>query len=281
MKPGFLDISRQEYNADPCPEPALSQSIAHILIAQNESQAWAYHVKGGGLKRKATSAMDRGNRIEGLMKLGTTEVVVSPYAEYRTKEAREWRDAQVAAGRVPVKPGEQDEEIEAAKGILARLKDEYGITFPGRKQQPVIWQSNGVWCKGLLDHWDEPTIDDLKIAETVHPDAIASKFETYGYDIQWAAYTEAVETIRPDLAGRVRMRFLFAEPKPPYEVVVCEPDGEMRALGKLKWERAKLRWGQCLAERRFPGYANGRILRIAPKPWNVAKMMEDTQDEAA
>lgn len=286
MNPGFYTIPDSEYFADPCPEPSLSASIAHRILQENPGKAWAHHPKGGRLSTEVTDPMRLGNLIEALIGLSDTPVVESPYDDYRPKVAREWRDLQIAKGKIPVKSEILDPARNAAKAIKAKLEAR-GIRFTGQSQLAIVWKENGVWCRGKLDHLivtseiDTATIYDLKICKTVHPDSIAGKLTRYGYDIQRAAYVSGIETLRPELAGFVDFQFIFAEPEPPYDIVVCRPDGEGRALGNLKWKKAVNKWGECLASGIWPGYADDRVLEIAPRPFDVAKAMEEDYDEAA
>jgi hypothetical protein len=295
MKPGFHSLTKSQYFADPCPKPSLTASIAHLLVTECPSKAWAAHPKGLGLRDDPTEAMERGSAVEQLLGIGDTDLVSLPHQlpdakgnlvdtndALHLRSAKEWKADAERSGKQVVKRSDLENWTKAAAEIKANLWKRYRFEFKGRPQRTIIWESNGVWCRGKLDHEDVPLIDDLKICETANPDAFAYKLDKFGYDIQSAAYLDGVATILPEYAGLLALRFIVCEPHPPYEVVMYRPDGEARALGDLKWSRAKKIWGDCLDSGDFYGYAReNQILETSVKPWSVAKAMEDQQDEAA
>ncbi len=92
----------------------------------------------------------------------------------------------------------------------------------------------------------------------------------YGYDVQRAAYTSALRTIKPELAGREDFVFLFCEIEEPFCVTPVRPDGQFRDLGQRRWERAVQTWRDCLRFDNWPGYSD-RIIDVAPMPWALAR----------
>lgn len=256
------DVPMAEYLADPCGVPSLSHSIAKLLLDRSPAHAWAYHPKGGGHRHVATSEMIEGTILDSLLLGGDQELVASPYEDYRTKAARTWRAEQEAAGRLPVKRAELGRMMIAAQQVKANLRG-LGVNLDSpalRKQVTVIWDDGIVRCRGRLDALliDErggtATIFDLKRTAWAASEVVARSCVTYGYDIQWAAYTSAIESVRPDLAGRVEMEFLFAETEPPYQVRRAPLAGSMKELGRHRWRRAVKLWRECLKANCWPGY---------------------------
>jgi hypothetical protein len=139
-----------------------------------------------------------------------------------------------------------------------------------------------VWCRARLDAWepDAVTIHDLKTCEDARRSAEGANIIRYGRDITAAAYIEAVETLRPELQGRVKYRFHFCEPDPPYGVMEAELTGELLELGRRKWRRAVETWGRCLVKKDWPGYSES-VVRIDAPGWALeADMAEQlTADE--
>jgi hypothetical protein len=88
----------QDYHADPCVSPSLSQSIAHTLVTLSPRHAWLEHPRLGGQKRKATKAMDEGSILHRLLLGEGVDVGVIHEDDYKTKAARELRD-QILTGR--------------------------------------------------------------------------------------------------------------------------------------------------------------------------------------
>jgi PDDEXK-like domain of unknown function (DUF3799) len=287
LGPGFHRISKAHYLSDPCDRPSLSSGIAHLLLSESPAHAWAAHPRGLAVKDDPTAAMIKGTAVDSLLLGGDTELVVMPEMlpnakgtlsptndELRMDSARAWAEEQKAAGRQVVKRAALAAAQEAAAAITKKLAAR-GISLHGEHQVCGIWEDMGVLCRMRLDHLvlEEGLIYDLKIVDRVHPRAIARKMDAFGYDIQHAAYVRGIEALKPELAGRVRMKFIFAEAEPPYDVVVCRPDGELRALGESKWRRALIKFGACLRTKQWPGHADGEI-EIRALPWAMAEEEE-------
>ena len=278
---GFHHITKERYLADPCRQPSLSSSIADVMVSESPLHAWACHPRGLGIQTDPTAEMLVGSALESLLAMGDSALVVVDADDYRTAAARQVRDQALAAGKVPVKRCEV-EGLQAAAWAIGKKLAARGLRFEGKHQVTAIWQEGDVWCRSRMDHWveDQALIYDLKICDSANPDKIARKVNGFGYDVQWAAYVRGVEVLRPELAGRVRMKWIFAEPNPPYDVVVCRPDGELRALGQAKWKRAVERFGACLQSGKWPGHAETEI-EIRALPWAMNHLLEEEARVAA
>jgi hypothetical protein len=124
----------------------------------------------------------------------------------------------------------------------------------------------------MMDHLtaDRLLIYDLKIVESAAPESIERSAESFGYAIQWAAYTSGHAKVFPHLAGRTQMRFVFAEAEPPHAVNIVVPDGVFREIGERRWRRAVNEWGRCLRDNAWPAYGTG-INTISAPPWALAR----------
>lgn len=288
LGPGFHRIGKDHYLSDPCERPSLSSGIARVIIDESPAHAWASHPRGLALRPDPTRSMVKGTAVDSLLLGGDNELVCLPVelpnakgAMYPTNDkllmdsAKVWAEEQLAAGRTVVKRVDLADAREACAAITERLA-KLGVAFKGEHQVTGIWRDGEVLCRMRLDHWDEQEaiIYDVKAVDDAHPKAIAKKMASMGYDIQHAAYVSGVEALRPDLAGRVRMKFVFVEPTPPYEVVLCHPDGELRTIGAWKWRRAVQTFGACLQAGRWPGYTD-REIEIPALPWAMSQMMEE------
>lgn len=270
LDPGFHRIDKATYLADPCRRPSLNSSIASLLLNRSPAHAFAAHPRMGGHRSDPTAAMVNGTLIDSLLCGGDADIIESPYDEYRTNEAKAWRDSQLAVGKTPVKR----KEMEGAKKAAAYIQENMlaqGIEFTGEHQPSLIWETDGVLCRARLDHWVEETatIYDLKTADNASPGGLGGKFVGFGYHIQHAAYVQAVETLRPDLAGRVKFVFVVAETEPPFGVTIAHPAGTLRALGDFQWKRAVKLWGECLASGKWPAYPAAEVEAPA---WALAQM---------
>lgn len=285
---GLHRIPKNEYLADPAPEPSLSSSIAKMLVSQSAAHAWCAHPRGANHRKDPTAAMLNGTLIDSLLVGGDTEVVELPEEmpdakgklvptrdQFKLDSARKWRDDHAAAGRLPVSRDDYRYARTACDNIRENLFKHYKLELNGESQVTGLWQSGGVWCRLRMDHWKEQEglILDVKTAEDANPRALGARCYSFGYDIQDAAYRQGVETLIPELGGRARMLFVFCETTPPYEVVVSPMAGSMRAVGEARWNQAIKLWGECLASGKFPGYVTDAVGIEAPV-WAMKQMEE-------
>lgn len=261
------------YHADPCREPSLSSSVAHVLVAKSPLHAWHLHPRLGGKRNAATRSTDRGSIAHALL-LGTAdkELLVVQADDWRTKAARDLRDAARGTGQVAVLQHELDDASAAVKGIKARFKA-LKVRLNGKSEISLFWSETAddgtvVQCRGRIDHLvltpARARILDLKTCRSAHPRSCRSHAYEYGYDIQAAAYRSAITQLYPRFAGREEFLFLFAELEEPYGVLTCEPAGSLTELGNRRWRRAVNLWATCLRTKRWPGYADGVVQLEAP-----------------
>jgi hypothetical protein len=269
------------------PVPSLSASTAKLLVGRSPAHAWSAHPKGGRFRGETSEAMRTGTLLDSLLLGGDTELVVLPAmlpnakkemvptnGKFLLQSAKDWRDAQLAAGKLPVDADEKKQAEESVAIIRENLLRD-GVELDGENQVTLVWEEGGVRCKGRMDHWREPelTFYDLKVLDCAHPKAVARKCIDFGWDIQAAAYTRALETLRPEWAGRVRFVILAVEHKPPHEVLVRNFAGTMRATGEHKWNMALKLWEEGLRARRWRGYVGMEAGLEAPA-WALAEMEE-------
>lgn len=274
LGPGLYDdISDDEYHADPSDVPSLSHSIAHILVAKSPLHAHHRHPRlGGEAPQRSTAAMTRGQIIHKLLLGRGRDFAEIEEADYKSHRARAAKEGAIADGLIPVLSRELEEYSAAAEVYRAKLRQRREpIRFTGATELTGIFDHRGVRCRMRLDHWNgaELIIDDVKTCVSANPRDIARAMVTYGSDIQAVVYPTGIETLIPETAGRVRMRFIFLEEAPPHDVVVIEPTGKMLELGERRWKRAVDTWARCMAANDWPGYASETI-RLDPPAWALA-----------
>jgi hypothetical protein len=260
--------------------PRLHQSIAHVLTSRSPLHAWQRHKELGATPSEPSEAKDVGSIIDKLILGGGPDVVIIQHENFKTKDAQNTREAVRKNGAIPVLARRYYELQDIAKAVKVQLETK-GFTFweHGATKLKLEWTDPvyGVACAGEIDHYDEPTIWDLKTTRDASPKALSRSVVEYGYDIQSAAYRQAIETLHHELLGRVRMLFLFVETEPPYAVTVAEPNGMMRAMGEHKWERACKAWRDCIASGVWPGYSD-EVVEVEPKPWHLEEELQEAGD---
>ena len=68
-------------------------------------------------------------------------------------------------------------------------------------------------------------------------------------------------------------RFIVQEAKEPYALSVIALSPSAIDLAESKVDRALAIWGQCLREKRWPGYPN-RTCYVDPPAWHEAQYLE-------
>lgn len=279
LGPGvYTDVSHADYHADPAATPSLSSSLAKVLLGQSPLHAWHQHPRLGGKPSTENSdAMDRGSIIHALILGKGAGFARLDYADWRTKESRERRDEARASGQVPILADRLDECEKVARLLGERLPDLSAYAT----EATLVWESEGfgisALCRGRIDAWNGPQahILDLKATDDVRRASQPRNVEANGLHLSVGAYYDAVETLYPDLAGRVTFSWWFAEMGEPYDVVEAFPSGELLELGRKQWRRAVDRWARCLADDSWPGVADGKRMRVEAPPWAMANDLEE------
>lgn len=266
MSARILDVSPEEYFE----LEAFSASAAKVLIAKSPAHAKAEN------NRKPSKALDAGNVIHRLVLGKGKDYRVLQHSSYNTKAAKEDRDRARAEGLVPVLAEDFERYCTAAERIRVQLADR-GIVLDGESELAVAWDEETphgiVACRGMMDHvWlDRGIILDLKTTADAAPASVERTAENLGYAIQAAAYTRALAKLRPELAGRVRFLFAFAEyADEPFALNLCEPSGVFMELGERRWMRAVSAWGECIKNNHWPSYGDG-INHLYPPPWALSR----------
>lgn len=272
------DIEASQYHADNlCDEPTLSSSIAKILYDETPRHARQAHPRlGGMIAKKTTREMDLGSVAHEITLGKGGGYIVSPFDEYRTKEARAWRDETIESGQTPIK--EKDFNVANAmakslRSVLAEVPGAEAAFSQGRAETVVIWRDiGGPLCRAMIDWWDQPIIWDLKTTGNGLSDRALRMWIATGLDLQGAFYMRGLETVVPELASRVKWRWVFVETEAPFEARIIEMDGATRAYGDRKAALSIEKWRKCLAENRWPGYSRV-IEHLDYAAWSEANIL--------
>lgn len=278
----ILNCTEEEYFADPCEVPSLSQSIAGKILSRSPLHGWSAHPRLGGAPaedgeeedgeeevEKSTDALDTGKLLHKLMLGKGVEVVIIHFDNFKKKLAQQQRDEARAAGKLPIIAAKYDGFVKAAEILRGRCAAA-GYPLTGESEVAIEWTEPGnngpVVCRCRLDHvfLSEGRILDIKKIRNAHPRKAARSFVDYGYDIQYAAYRRAVSALHPELRGRVDFTFLYIEIEPPFVVVPAKPDGAFREIGESRWLQAVKVWERCLANNNWPSYSDGIVTLEAP-----------------
>jgi exodeoxyribonuclease VIII len=147
-----------------------------------------------------------------------TRYVISPYDDFRTKEAKAWRDEQVAE----VVKADALAESQALADAVRRHPVARRYLDAGRFQVPLLWTdpATGLACKGLADLIGPGFLIDGKSARTIDKRRYASQAGSLLYHCQLAHYRAGMRIglgIDPEFIGHI-----VYEKGAPYDVAVFE-----------------------------------------------------------
>jgi hypothetical protein len=254
------------YHADPVKGGSLSHSGSKTLLDCPER--FAYEQANG---RAPNRHFDVGHAAHHQV-LGTgPEIVVIPFDDWRSKDAKAAVKAARDRGAVPVKPAEMDD----VRGMGRRLS-RHKVAGPlferdGVVERSAVWldEEFGVFLRARFD-WSFVaadgvfTIVDYKSTEgKASPAKVAKAIYDFGYYTQHVFYQAGAEVC--GLGDRIRFLFVFQEKNPPYICTVAEIDDESHDWAGLAVRKAVETFARCRERGEWPDYADDIIRASLPK----------------
>jgi hypothetical protein len=278
-----LELTADAYHADQIDDrPSLSASIAAILCNASPAHARAAHPKlNDAFKRQEEPHFDIGTVAHALLLEGRNSIMVVNANDWRTKDAREQRDAARLAGRIPLLEKHSYEVLDMVAAVreqLAAHKAEPPLFQDGKAEQTLVWDDAGVLCRARLD-WlrdDLRAVDDLKTTgRSANPEAYSRALFSVGGDVQAAFYLRGLRAVT---GAEPEWRWVVVETSPPYALSVISPGPDVLALGESKVKYALEVWKRCLDTGVWPGY-EPRVATAELPPWEDARWLDKTQRE--
>lgn len=259
--PGVYDLTMARYHSDCCAGPSISNSGLKVLWDDSPAHYWARSYLN---PRRIEEVEERphfslGRAAHHLLFLGRKgfddEFVTRPeqWSDWRTKEARLWREAAIADGKTVI----TDAELEAITGMARSLADhplvKAGI-LDGYVERSLVWRhATGVWLKSRPDCIPNDSGDfaDLKTCVSVKTDDLRRTLGAFNYPMQAALTGMASEAVlqRP----LQTFSLVFVEKAAPFcvRVITIKPDDIDR--GRRQVEAATTLFAECWGAGRWPG----------------------------
>ena len=256
--------------------PVLSASIAHALVSQSPAHAWTEHPDlNPAYQAEESETFDLGTAAHAylLQGEGETQFALIEAPDWRTKAAREARDAARAEGKTPLlthRWAAVQAMAKAARRQLAAHEAPIPLT-QGIPEETLYWKdpSSGVYCRSTPDwlHTDRRTIDDYKTTgASAHPAIWSKVLFTSGAAMQAGFYRRAVQVVYNVEAD---FRFVVQENYPPYALSVISLDPEALVYAEALVTEAAHLWAECCAANHWPAYPT-RVCYAEVPPWVVA-----------
>lgn len=273
-KPGFYpQVTCDQYFAEPCPAPALTNSGIKLLAPAGAAPAkFAYHHPAIGQppeERKETIATHRGKLVHRLALGKGQDYEVSPHERYQSNEAKAWKAEIEKAGIMPVKPA----LFEDAQKMAAVIRDRIDTAVEGHPYETevvIAWQEETslgpIWCRAMIDVWcpDLLLALDVKTCADAADEAVMRAFAN-GYATQHCFYKRGIERLTGE-PGRARFGFLFVENEAPFLSRSAAPTEGFRHGAELEIIRARAIFADCLSRNQWPGY---EAVQVSPPAWLI------------
>jgi hypothetical protein len=272
MQPGIHTMTAQEYHAGPCPAPELSNSLIKTLLSKSPLHAWTAHPKLNPAYRPYESdRFDLGTAAHSILLEGEDNILIVDAEDWRTKAAKEAREAARLGGRTALLTRhymQAKEMAVIAKEFIAKTQLA-GIFEAGMPEATVLWQEGTVWCKARTDLLAPGIILDYKTTSASSPaDFIRSSMVAFGYDVQDSWYRLGLKAVGQDC----EFIFLVQEDTAPFSCYLVQCTESMREMAEHKVQRAVSLWGKCLASNNWPAYGTEPYAAQAPG-WAMTEEM--------
>jgi hypothetical protein len=280
MTPGIHNIPADTYHADPAPTASLSSSVAGILLEQSPYHAWLAHPRLNPhyVREAVDSRFDLGSAAHMmLLERRVDRIVIVEAPDWRTKAAKEAREAAAAAGQFAILRRHYDavtEMVAVAHQFMATT-ELAGLLEEGEAERAVLWQEGDLWyrCRPDLLSKDRRICLDYKTTASAAPEAFSRQIGRMGYDLQSEFYRRGVHR-----ASSIEPAFIFLaqEITAPFACSLMSLSNAYRTVGEAKVERARTIWERCLRTNTWPSYPT-EICYVEPSMWQLA----DVEDEPA
>ena len=257
------NLGKAYYMRSACPRNRNSEVSKSLLWEFDKSPNKWFHLS----EKESTNAMNLGTLIHSAILTPNTPLAdiasISPYADFRTKAAQEWRDDQREMGRMIT----TDADIRAASGCEQVFAEDYAQKFGvGYKSEVAVFAEIGtIKIKGMIDLVPDglDCLVDLKTTAKVgSTHDILRTITSFGYHWQAALYLDLWNAATGE--NRDRFIFCFIETSEPYETAWIELSPDFIELGRAGYMNALSKWQACCATGIFPRQHEG--ITVLQKP---------------
>ena len=203
--------------------------------------------------------------------------------DWRTKAAKEARDAAHAAGQIPILSAKLPvilNMVDAAKAFVAS-SEIAGIFDAGKPEVTLTWEDDGVLCKARPD-WlpgDHSRILHVKTTGgSAEPESwIRNQLFASGYDVAAVFYelgllrAADVASFPPGRKADTESIFLVIEQDAPHGCSLIGLDPMTRENAERKVARAIAIWRECMKSGKWPCYPT-QICYAETPAWEAARV---------
>jgi hypothetical protein len=270
------DLSFESYHGQPTEGVSVSSSGLRTILLDCPAKYWATSPLNPSRVDRRSKAMDFGKAAHALI-LGepqfNSEFIISPYDDFRAKDAREWRDEQT---KIILKESDMT-TIAAMAEALRKGPGCAGVFRKGRPEISLFWQDDatGIWLKSRPD-WlpDDPQsafLLEYKSARSINPRMLSAQAFQLGYDMQASMAIDLLHKITGNKP--LGMGHACQEKDEPFLSGLYLFAAEQIEIGRKRVREALTILAGCLERHNkgdpphvaWPGYINEPTYFITPK----------------
>lgn len=278
-QPGlYFDVPAEDYFADPCIEPSLTQSVAKILIDQSPLHAKLAHPRYWDAPRADDDGYDKaqaiGNAAHALILGRGKKLAVIDAPDFRKKDAKEAKEKAIAAKQEPILSKHFDMARDLVASFWLQLRQIEGCEKAfhedhGQSEVVGVAQDGELYLRTMID-WlstDRRLVLDLKtVSASASPFVTGRKMASDGWMVQAAMHERVLDAVDPAGAGRRRFLYVCVEQQPPYALTVNEIGEAPLTIGRKMLQYAIETWRRCVEDDVWPAYPL-RIIRPEMPAW--------------
>lgn len=285
-EPGVYVMTEEQYHADPCATPSLSNSIAKRSQPLGSGHGTARHMwqhqpklnpPNPDEQEKAKGIYDLGSAFHALVLGKGAELVIVNANDWRTTDAKHQRDAAYRAGKQPLLK-EQHARAQAmvrAAWPQIMIRDElHHAMAKGKPERVLIWREEtphgSILCRAMLDWlpaYGQAFPDWKTTGTSPGPDDYSRTLFDIGADMQDAFYQRGIKAV---LDRDAHLIFPAIETSPPHCLMVHRIGASSAAMARRRVQYAINLFALCLRENVWPGFPIDTAIQDAP-PWHESK----------
>lgn len=280
----YPHLSITDYHNDCCVGVSVSKSALPIA-PEPPAKAWARSYLNPHRVPRDSAAMGFGRAAHALV-LGEPEFnahwIVSPFDDFRKKEAQAWRDGQTKE----IVKADDLTTIEAmARALRTTPQTAQAFGNEGQPEASIVWQceDTGLWLKARPD-WlpADPQMEfirEYKTCVTIEPRRLSVDAFRYAYDCQAAMIVDGITAVtgtRP-----LGVAHIVQEKEPPYLCDLRLFSPEQIDAGRTRYRHALRIFYRCLNDMErgvpphiaWPGYTTEATYFETPS-WLMNQVVE-------
>lgn len=254
----------------------LSSGLCHRILSESPLHARLDSPWNESRSQDNSNVADIGSAAHKCLLEGTEDgIAVIEADDWRTKAAKELRDAAYAAGNIPMLIYKMDvvrDMVSSARQFISE-SELAGILDDGEAEVTLLFEMMGIPCKARCDRLkaDRSIVLSYKTTKgSANPDSWI-RTQLPQYDIATVFYEEAVHRVFkiPNPA----CIHLIQQQDYPWACSLVGLDPSYRELAKAKLNSALYLWAACSESGNWPAFS-GRVHWAQPRPWDQAEQEE-------